>query len=70
MEIFGIVAGFFIIAVVFMAGSLTFSKYKKDDSACCGGGSCAEGFEKRLQKVHVSEMNETGENSCCGKHKH
>ena len=35
-----IVVGFFIAAFALMAVSLHFSKYKKRDSGCCGGGNC------------------------------
>ncbi|MBL1213088.1 MAG: hypothetical protein HND52_07015 [Ignavibacteriae bacterium] len=36
-----IVIGFFIAAFSLMAVSLHFSKYKKRDSGCCGGGNCS-----------------------------
>jgi len=33
--------GFLVVGFVFMAFALQFSKYKQNDSGCCGGGSCS-----------------------------
>jgi len=60
MTEFLIVFVLFAVAIVLMALSLTFSKYKKRKSACCGGGHCES--EKMPQehkcKKHEQDISE------------
>jgi hypothetical protein len=70
MKTFIAVFVFFLIAVGFMAASLTFAKYKKDNSGCCGGGHCGSNLDTGKAKVKVDSLNIDGESQCCGKHKH
>ncbi len=38
---FAIIIALFVLAISGMALALHFSKYKKNDSGCCGGGHCS-----------------------------
>ncbi len=57
MTEFLIVFVLFAVAIVLMALSLTFSKYKKRKSACCGGGHCESGERPLDHKCKKHELN-------------
>ena len=54
-----IVFAFFILAVVFFGATLHFTKYKKRNSGCCGGGHCdsSEGDEQQNCGCYDEKVN-------------
>jgi hypothetical protein len=51
-----LVMGIFSVAIVGMAFSLHFSKYKKRPSACCGGANC-DSYKQKVKSCYNEKLN-------------